>query len=115
MSNPQLMTYKNPDGPEFSCLDCPLPECHEGSPGCLYWEAKQKAPKERRWAGLIAEVKGLRPGGLLVKELPAKEARSAQASIGWYRRVGQIPEGIKTWRIKQSQGALLNILRKGEK
>jgi len=115
MSNPQLMTYKTPDGPEFSCLDCPLPECHEGSPGCLYWEEKRRAKRTSQWAGLMEEIRALRPGGLLVKELPAKEARSAQASIGWYRRVGQIPEGIKTWRIKQSQGALLNILRKGEK
>ena len=116
MSTPQLMAYKDTEGAEFVCFDCPLPECHEGSPGCLYQEAKKKrARRGTRWATLVKEVKGLRPGQFLIKHLTLEEIRSAQSSIAWYARQGTFPGTIKTWRIKQdNQTGLLNILRKGE-
>ena len=108
------MQHQNQNAAEFVCLTCTLPECYEG-PTCPYWQARgepKNTKQKSRWASLIEEVRDLEPGGLLVKELSFKDARSAQSSVIWHVREGKITHNITTWRIKDT--GLLNILRKSK-
>ena len=47
MNEPSLTQLVQNSSAEFVCLNCTLPECEEGTPGCLYEIAQQAEPAPR--------------------------------------------------------------------
>jgi len=105
---------------ELICLGCPLPECDEKDPGCLYHQTfgeGHKNPIDRsppkRWGKLYEMIRQLEPGKILKIDLGTDLVTRAQRAVINMVHRGNLPQ-VKTHRAIGEESGFLYVMLKEE-